>query len=343
MILETHGFSQDDLYPTLLHEFGHFLGLDHSQIYRHIAYDSVGGNDMYTPIMLPDSADDESVRDRLTDEDILSISNLYPATGFFEETGTIEGVVRREDQELPGINVIARQVGAVTDRIYSIVTGAYEYNRGTYKFAGLPSGEYQVFVEPLDRSYTGVSSVGRYSQSLMGQSFRNPPPAQFYHETGESSGRSVWTTIAVAEGETVGDIDLLVQLGDVPSDELDTQLLGLNSPEIGGVSGSGSSEFQFLLAPSEDEGRIELTVRADDPDAAFDVTISIDRFVTWADQPIRSSANGIASVLIAADGDIPLEPTRYFISIHNQGDREMTFVITASAAGTSTLCPFSVY
>lgn len=343
VILEEHDFGPAELYPTLLHEFGHFLGLDHSQIFRHIAYDYVGANDAIVPIMLPDAADDESRRDRLTDEDILSISSLYPAPNLHERTGSISGLVRRDGTELPGVNVIAQRVGAVTDQIYSFVTGTYEINRGTFRFTGLPPGGYRIYIEPLDRSYTGISSVGQYAINIMSNSFRNPPAAQFYLDEGKSFGRSRWTPITVQAGEVIRDINIDVQSESSPSDEIDTQLLGLNVQEIGGVSGSGTSVFQFLLVPSGNEGQIEVNIIADDPTAQYDVMVSEDQRVHWSDVPIRSSLDGSAAFFIGMDGDLPLAPQRYFISIYNRSTQDITFSIIANSPGSTTVCPFSVY
>ncbi|HQH73396.1 MAG TPA: M43 family zinc metalloprotease, partial [bacterium] len=61
-ILEEDASGTETLFPTILHELGHFIGLDHSQLFRHLANDGVGWDDIFVPIMLPTSTDDESYR-----------------------------------------------------------------------------------------------------------------------------------------------------------------------------------------------------------------------------------------------------------------------------------------
>ncbi|MBZ0257693.1 matrixin family metalloprotease, partial [bacterium] len=80
---------------TVLHEIGHWIGLDHSQLMRHLANDGIGWNDIWTPIMFPTTTDDESNRTILTDDDQWALSTLYPADGFYDSTGSIHGRIQQ--------------------------------------------------------------------------------------------------------------------------------------------------------------------------------------------------------------------------------------------------------
>jgi hypothetical protein len=116
---------------AFIHEFGHFSGLDHSQI----NVNCVGGcgpDDLEgLPTMFPYLIDVSQAV--LADDDKAWISRLYPqtsgATAFANSYGTITGTVFFSDglSHAQGVNVIARRVdtGANQDRknVVSVVSG----------------------------------------------------------------------------------------------------------------------------------------------------------------------------------------------------------------------------
>ncbi len=109
---------------TFIHEFGHFSGLDHSQINLNclVTGCTLGSDDAFgLPTMFPIliSSLEESAgipaQFTLAPDDIAWISRLYPAAGpggFDATFGTIEGTIFFSDGQTPaqGVNVIARQV-----------------------------------------------------------------------------------------------------------------------------------------------------------------------------------------------------------------------------------------
>ncbi|MCH7987156.1 MAG: hypothetical protein IH847_11320, partial [Acidobacteria bacterium] len=159
---------------AFIHEFGHFSGLDHSQINVNclgggcpdFSDDAFGLPTMF-PFLLSGLEESNGVPAQLTlaPDDVAWISRLYPATGAggFDATfGTIEGTIFFSDGQTPaqGVNVIARQVedgnpanGDESRRVaVSVVSG--------YLFTGNPA-----------QSVTGTnpgSSFGSRTPTLIG-------------------------------------------------------------------------------------------------------------------------------------------------------------------------------
>ena len=108
---------------AFIHEFGHFSGLDHSQINLNCLVTGCadGSDDAFgLPTMFPiliSSLEESSgipAQFTLAPDDIGWISRLYPAAGpggFDATFGTIEGTIFFSDGQTPaqGVNVIARQ------------------------------------------------------------------------------------------------------------------------------------------------------------------------------------------------------------------------------------------
>jgi hypothetical protein len=211
---------------TFIHEFGHFSGLDHSQINVECANafcvaDDVAG----LPTMFPFLVSAE--QGTLSIDDVAWISRLYPAgggTGFAATHGTITGTVYFHDGESPVqfANVVARRVdtGANEDRRFaaSVVSGfrfrACHPNPITHppdsdclpggsdagSHIGLyeipvPPGNYLITVESIDPQFTGGSSVGP-------SDFPIPLPGALPAPVGP---------VTVTAGATVSGIDVILQ------------------------------------------------------------------------------------------------------------------------------------
>jgi hypothetical protein len=116
---------------AFIHEFGHFLGLDHSQINVE-CLDSCSGDALAgLPTMFPIAIENGGMNTLGTD-DLAWISKLYPRTSFNTNYGKISGTIFFSDGITPvqGVNVIARRVDnpittADESRIYvvSVVSG----------------------------------------------------------------------------------------------------------------------------------------------------------------------------------------------------------------------------
>ncbi len=180
---------------TFIHEFGHFSGLDHSQVNVECAGAVSCGSDNLAglPTMFPYLV--SSAQGTLSIDDVAWISKLYPATGvqgFSQTHGTITGIVYFSDGETHAqlVNVVARRVdngGTAEDesrtKAGSNVSGykvrVFNGNPinepddqplgpfrsqeptdiGRYEIP-LPPGNYMVEAESVDPQFVGGSSVG---------------------------------------------------------------------------------------------------------------------------------------------------------------------------------------
>ena len=178
---------------TFIHEFGHFSGLDHSQINLNclvtgcadLSDDAFGLPTMF-PILISSLEESSGIPAQFTlaPDDIAWISRLYPGSTFTTAFGTIEGTVLFSDGQTPaqGVNVIARQVGNPRRVAVSVVSGyLFTSNPGQsvtgtnpgsslgsltptlvgfYRIPGLVPGNYTVEVESINAGFDAGSGVG---------------------------------------------------------------------------------------------------------------------------------------------------------------------------------------
>ncbi len=168
---------------VIVHEAGHFAGLDHTQIHglSFPAESDLPGTTTPYETMLPFNRDETQAT--LERDDVVAISSLYPAPGFASSTGRIEGRVRaRDGTPLAGINVIARNVADDHDAV-SGVTSAHAASLGAYRLEGLSAGaSYRVEAQEIDVFHTGGSRVGPFPVPVT-----LPGPPEFFSGPSESA------------------------------------------------------------------------------------------------------------------------------------------------------------
>ena len=341
-------YTKSELFSTLIHEFGHACGLDHTQIFRHLAWDGMGGDDTYVPIMFPTNTDDESLRQSLTFDDINALTALYAnnASGSY---GKITGKVTRGTQEMPGVNVIARKVGDPFKTVTSTVTGTSAEN-GSFEFNRLPAGDYEIMVEPIYPEFSGSSSVGQYAGTSSGASFSSPVRPEFYNAKDIAvESRSVKTAVTVRAGQTVSNINLVVSGTSMSSeeqtskDQMQVELLALDSTDGSGAAASMYSGSAFMLDLLGTEKKVFIEVEFE---KSSKISVEI-RLESNTAKRIQIESKKLTAT-IGEGGEIALQKGRYFITIANGSTVDQFFTIRAllnpSATGsTPTPVPMSTF
>jgi hypothetical protein len=209
-----YSFTYDEWKSTFVHEFGHFIGLDHTQINGDCVDDPA--LTQYVPTMFPTSTVDDVPLGELNPDDIAAVSLIYPHPSFNSATGSISGsVVRAGGAVVRGANVVAISTGAdsMMNRI-STVTDYFVENTGDFTIAGLSPGSYYVRIEPIDPMFTEGSGVGPYSFDDTDVSFINPVIPEYYNSTNESGDPLTdlpndRTPVIVAAGAITSGIDFI--------------------------------------------------------------------------------------------------------------------------------------
>ena len=206
--------SVDSFKGTVLHELGHALGLDHSQINVEAIKSFNAPQEIkdLVPLMFPIGVNDLFVIRR---DDASAISFLYPNEPELTKFGKIEGKVFR-DNGLPvlGANVIARNIDNPRLEAISCVSDYLADKTGSFTLFAIPAGKYWIVLEPIDVQFTGGSGVGPYSDGLFSGSFRDPVPTGLY--TGPNlpitNYKSRAQIIEVKAGEIVSNINIIAKL-----------------------------------------------------------------------------------------------------------------------------------
>ena len=185
--------TEDEFDAAFVHEFGHFSGLDHSQVnvecLLSCGMDNLAGLPTMFPFLIHES------QGALSTDDIAWISKLYPAGGaggFAATHGTITGTVYFSDGESHAqlVNVIARQINnpaTIIDESRTTAASGVSGNRfrvfhgnpinhpdpepfGPFRSQDpahigffeipVPAGSYMIEVESIDPGFTEGSSVG---------------------------------------------------------------------------------------------------------------------------------------------------------------------------------------
>jgi Matrixin len=125
--------TSDQFFLTIVHEFGHALGLQHT----------LTSSVMSTAIT---SATTKALP--LAADDTVGVSLLYPANGFPNGTGSISGTVTLGGNGVNMASVVALATNGVA------ISGITNPD-GTYLIQGIPPGQYFVYAQPLPAPASG--------------------------------------------------------------------------------------------------------------------------------------------------------------------------------------------
>ncbi len=157
------GFSDDDFVSFMVHELGHFLGLDHSQVNLIEAEDDDSSNDALINTMFPTFIIGNGGNFKTPNrDDEVGLAQLYPVSGFSSSTWKISGTVYNADgTELQCGNVVARNAADTTGDAVAALSGDFAPSgeeEGSFEIPGLqPGASYVLTVESIPSGYTGAS------------------------------------------------------------------------------------------------------------------------------------------------------------------------------------------
>lgn len=205
----------DRVYATLLHEVGHFTGLDHTQLFPEFAFDDDPENNIFLPIMFPIESVDSKSPPGLSLDDKMSLSYQNPGDNFELELGGIEGSVWRQNGgAVQGANVVAVDVDRPYVSAYALVSDLGKWGTGDFRFRGVLPGRYVIYIEPIHPSFFGVAGVGPFTAMENSPSFINPVKKEYYNGERESGTADQddpkdRVILEVRPGEEITDINII--------------------------------------------------------------------------------------------------------------------------------------
>ncbi len=147
---------------TILHEFAHMVGVDHTQGGFIDEYnDDTADLDTF-PVMFPISANTEIELHR---DDIVAINMCYPLSSVTSGKGSITGHLTKASKNVKAGNIIAYNVANTAEEVVSTASDADGQGTGQFSFPNLVAGDYIIKAERIDSGFTGGSSVGVHSPS----------------------------------------------------------------------------------------------------------------------------------------------------------------------------------
>ena len=191
---------------TILHELGHLLNIDHTQVNLDLGLQcTIGGicnGSQDIPTMYPELK--SHMQTVLARDDKIALALLYPSDKFFSSFCTAIGKIEDADgKPLRGVNVVASRVndGEKTTRVdaRSFVSGAFYgdddhqcMNNSQYVLAGLVPGKtYKVVYEALTTQYTDHSGFRPLISPPTGFPSRTVPSAKGSNTISCSKGGQV--------------------------------------------------------------------------------------------------------------------------------------------------------
>jgi hypothetical protein len=278
----------NELQSTILHEFAHMVGLDHSQGGQIDEYEKFANGesspdlDLNTfPIMFPISANPTL---NLQKDDISSINIAYPKNQIVNNSGTITGSLINGNQAVIGANVIAYNINNPLQQIVTSASDVDGLGQGNFVLPYLSPGSYIIKVEPIAAGFTSGSSVGLH----------NPPdnpssiPKSFYNGSEDvlqnldlNSALAQAFKVDVVAGENINNIQIN---------------LGENEPANFELSGKAINQVIFL---TKDKAQ-SINLRIDKIGSGsryINLSTDYGNLISFSENPLRIKSNETTKII----------------------------------------------
>jgi hypothetical protein len=339
-----------------IHEWGHAVGLDHSQINLDQPYDGDPTNNDTAPVM--SYSHGPRTGPYVHADDRAWFTWLYPA-GSAPDTGSIRGHVLLPDRVtgLRGVNVIARRIGDPQTMAVSAITGglwngrasgAFEPARmGAFFIPGLPPGAYTVELHELQDKPVTLLPPGPLPGGPKlwreGSSAQDPPTASspvMVRAGGETAGIDI-----VVNAEDLGEPAAVTEVepNSLPGGQSVT-LPAVIAGEVEDVdAGAGAPvENAALLAELQDV----YAVRVREPTVLTAVLSTPGRGVDLDLYLVKTEGAGFVVVARSNESGTPPEVLqtrvpagRYFVGVHRGGERGSAYKLRLLATPAPAPAP----